>query len=138
MRRFRHRTMFAVLPALWFALAAVTPAPVAATPQICTQESLRVEGTTIVAIYCVTGTPRSAGADEQAVPVSETFRTPESSFQRTATLRFVSGETTSRIMDRLDLAPLRLSGVLHLTLAFAAGAVRVEGALLTPGGITIK
>jgi hypothetical protein len=136
-RRFRHRTTVFVLPALWFALAAVTPAPLAA-PQVCTQESLRVEGTTVVAIYCVTGTPRSAGADEQAVPVSETFRTPASSFQRTATLRFVSGETTSRIMDRLDLAPLRLSGVLHLTLAFAAGAVRVEGALLTPGGITIK
>lgn len=137
MRRFRHRTTFAVLSALWFALAAVTSAP-AAAPQVCTQEPLRVEGTTIVAMYCVTGTPSSAGADEQAVPVSETFRTPETSFQRTATLRFVAGETTSRIMDRLDLAPLRLSGVLHLTLAFAAGAVRVEGALLTPGGITIK
>ncbi|HEY3675450.1 MAG TPA: hypothetical protein VGK84_05620 [Candidatus Tumulicola sp.] len=123
--------------ALWFALAAVTPVP-AAAPQSCTQEPLRLEGTTVTAIYCVIGTPRSDGADEQAVPVSETFRTPGATFQRTATLRFVSGESTSRIMDRLDLAPLRLSGVLHLTLAFAGGAVRVEGALLTPGGITIK
>jgi hypothetical protein len=41
-------------------------------------------------------------------------------------------------MDRLDLRPLGLSGVLHLTLAFASGTVRIEGALLTPGGITIK
>jgi hypothetical protein len=136
-RRFRHRTTFVGFPALVLALGAVTATPVAA-PQSCTQESLRVEGTTIVAIYCVTGSPRSAGADEQAVPVTETFRTPTASFQRTDTLRFVSGESTSRIMDRLDLAPLRLSGVLHLTLAFAGGAVRVEGALLTPGGITIK
>jgi hypothetical protein len=112
--------------------------PSPAVPQVCTQEPLHVEGTTVAAIYCVTGAPYSAGADEQAVPVIETFRTADASFQRTATLRFVSGEPTSRVMDRLDLAPLKLSGVLHLTLAFAAGAVRVEGALLTPGGITIK
>jgi hypothetical protein len=125
-----------VLLALWLALATGTPPPLAR--QVCTQEPLRVEGTTISAIYCVTGAPYSAGADEQAVPVTETFRTPDASFQRAATLRFVSGEPTSRVMDRLDLAALKLSGVLHLTLALEGGAVRVEGALLTPGGITIK
>jgi hypothetical protein len=124
-----------VLLALWLALATgTTPA----VQQVCTQEPLRVEGTTISAIYCVSGAPYSSGADEQAVPVTETFRTPDAAFTRTATLHFVLGEPTSRVMDRLDLAPLKLSGVLHLTLAFASGAVRVEGALLTPGGITIK
>jgi hypothetical protein len=117
-----------VIPALWLALAA--PA--------CTQETLRVEQTAIAATYCVTGPLYSAQDDEQAVPVNETFRTANASFQRTATLRFVAGEPTSRVMERLDLAPLKLAGVLHLTLAFAAGAVRIEGALLTPGGITIK
>ncbi|HEY1428401.1 MAG TPA: hypothetical protein VGF18_02435, partial [Candidatus Tumulicola sp.] len=90
------------------------------------------------ATYCVTGAPYSAEDDEQAVRVSETFSTPNGSFTRNATLRFVAGEPTSRVMERLDLAPLKLSGVLHLTLAFAAGSVRIEGALLTPGGITIK
>jgi hypothetical protein len=129
-----HRT---VMNAVWLALA--TAAPVAAAvPANCTQELLRVEGTTITASYCLAGRTYAAGADELAVPVTETFRTPGASFQSSTTLRFVAGEPTSRIMDRLDLRPLGLSGVLHLTLAFASGTVRIEGALLTPGGITIK
>jgi hypothetical protein len=123
-----------VIEAIVLALATAVPA----APANCTQEPLRVEGTTITATYCVAARPYSAAADELAVPVSETFRTPAASFTRGATLRFVAGEPTAHVMDQLDLRPLGLSGVLHLTLAFAAGAVRIEGALLTPGGITIK
>jgi hypothetical protein len=42
------------------------------------------------------------------------------------------------VLESLDLSKLGLSGTLHLTLAYVQGLVHVEGALLTPGAITIK
>jgi hypothetical protein len=44
----------------------------------------------------------------------------------------------SRVLESLDLRQVGIAGILHLTLAYAAGVVRVEGAMLTPGAITVK
>jgi hypothetical protein len=81
---------------------------------------------------------RSTGAQEIVVPVAATFSAPAASFSRTIELHFLAGEGTSRVLENLDLSKLGLTGTLHLTLAYTGGLVRVDGALLTPGAITIK
>ncbi|HEY1869002.1 MAG TPA: hypothetical protein VGG70_11960, partial [Candidatus Cybelea sp.] len=88
--------------------------------------------------YCVSGAPRSNGAEELIVPVSATYSAPGGMLRRSSELHFMAGERVSRVLESLDLARVGLSGTLHLTLAYSRGVVRVEGALLTPGAITVK
>ncbi|MBV8116425.1 MAG: hypothetical protein JOZ01_00525 [Candidatus Eremiobacteraeota bacterium] len=122
---------------LLLALAAAIPGNVGAAPPRCTQETLPVRGTPVTVAYCITGTIRAEG-DEIVVPVIASYASPAASFNVARDLHFVGGEGSSRILQSLELNRIGMSGVLHLTLVYAAGAVRVEGALLTPGGITIK
>lgn len=104
----------------------------------CTFETLSVKGAPIGIGYCVTAATRPTGAQEIIVPVVATFSTPSRSVRRVSELHFLAGEGVSRVIESLDLSELGLAGTLHLTLAYAGGLVRVEGALLTPGAITIK
>ncbi len=118
-------------------LAAVA-APASGAAPLCTQETLTVEGSPLTVAYCVSATPRANGADEVIVPVSARYAAPGGTLARAIELHFVAGEGVSRVLESLDLTKVGLTGVLHLTLAYAHGLVRVEGALLTPGAITIK
>lgn len=111
--------------------------PAAAAPA-CTQETLVVRGTPVTIGYCVDGAARSAGGDEIVVPTVASYGAPGGSFKSTQQLHFVAGEGVSRVIENLDLGRLGLSGTLHLTLAYSGGLIHVEGALLTPGAITIK
>lgn len=104
----------------------------------CTQETLSVQGTPVSIGYCVSGAVRANGADELVVPVSATYSAPGGTLRHSSELHFMSGERVSRVLESLDLSKVGLSGTLHLTLAYSRGVVRVEGALLTPGAITIK
>ncbi len=104
----------------------------------CTTETLAVQGSPVTIGYCVTGQPRPTGAQEIMVPVTATFSAPSGSQSRTSYLHFLAGERVSRMIESVDLAKLGLTGTLHLTLAYVGGLVHVEGALLTPGAITIK
>lgn len=88
--------------------------------------------------YCLLGSARLDGTGEAIVPLQEAYSTGGRSFTRSVELHFVAGEATSRVIESVDLARLGLTGKLHLTLAYSGGLVRVEGALLTPGAITIK
>jgi hypothetical protein len=115
-------------------LATLAPAA-AASP--CTQQMLSVEGSPVTIGYCVSGAPRSSGS-EVVVPVAASYSAPHGSLRRTIQLHFIAGEGVSRVIQSLDLTTLGLTGTLHLTLAYSRGVVQVEGALLTPGAITIK
>lgn len=108
----------------------------AASP--CTSETLSVEGTPVTFGFCVSGPAKSAGGSEIVLPVAATFSTPSRSLRRIDELHFLAGESVSRVLESLDLTQLGMTGTLHLTLAYSAGSVHVEGALLTPGAITIK
>jgi hypothetical protein len=118
-------------------LLAVSTARGAAASQ-CTAETLAVQGTPVTIAYCVTGAPRSSGTQEIAVPVVGTFSAIGRSVSSTSELHFLAGERVSRVLQSFDLTALGLEGTLHLTLAYAQGLVRIDGALLTPGAITIK
>ncbi|HET6275405.1 MAG TPA: hypothetical protein VFE16_05650 [Candidatus Cybelea sp.] len=123
------------------AIAAVSAAltlRAATAAEQCTQESLSVEGRAVSIGYCISGPLRSNGADEVLVPVTATYAASGTTLRLPIQLHFIAGENVSRVLESLDLTKLGLTGTLHLTLAFAHGLVRVEGALLTPGAITIK
>lgn len=103
----------------------------------CTLETLQVEGAPVSVDYCVSGVPRSNGS-EVMVSVAATYSAPGGTLRRTTLFRFLAGEGVSRVLESVDLTKVGLTGTLHLTLAYSRGLVRVEGALLTPGAITIK
>jgi hypothetical protein len=103
----------------------------------CTQETLQVEGAPVSIGYCINGAPRSNGS-EVMVQVASTYSTPGGTLRRATLFRFLAGEGVSRVLESVDLTKVGLTGTLHLTLAYSRGLIRVEGALLTPGAITIK
>jgi hypothetical protein len=121
------------------ALALLVAIPLSGAAQTnCTQETLAVRGAPLTVAYCVAGPAHAGAADELIVPVLASFGSPGGTFSRAIELHFVAGERVSRVMDSVDLRPAGMQGMLHLTLAYAGGLVRVEGAMLTPGAITIK
>lgn len=128
----------------WFALLAALalpfwcPATAAAQQPGCTVETLPVRGVPVTIGYCVTAPPRATGPYEIVVPAMATYQAPGGQFSRPLELHFVSGEGVSRVLQNVKLQPLGMRGTLHLTLAWYGGLVRIEGALLTPGAITIK
>jgi hypothetical protein len=127
--------MLRALP--FFIFFAVTTLPALPAPP-CSQETLHVEGAAVTIEYCIRGPLRANGADEIVVPVTAAYLAPGGALRRSADLHFLSGEAISRVLESVDLTKLGLTGTLHLTLAYSRGIVRVEGALLTPGAITIK
>ena len=131
----KNRSMTGAL-ALLIASAALTAGNADAAQ--CTVEALTVQGTPVTISYCVTGAPRSTGTQEIIVPVVATYSAPGRSLRRAIELHFLAGEGVSRVLESLDLSQIGLRGTLHLTLAYIQGLVHVEGALLTPGAITIK
>ncbi|HEY1654438.1 MAG TPA: hypothetical protein VGF86_04935 [Candidatus Tumulicola sp.] len=122
---------------LAFVAATLLPVAAGAQPR-CTLETLNVRGTAVTVGYCLAGAPHADGSDELIVPVSVSYGSAGGSVSVRRELHFAAGEVTSRILDSLHLDRIGMRGVLHLTLAYTGGLVRVEGALLTPGGITIK
>jgi hypothetical protein len=116
---------------------ALTATAAAEPTQRCTRETLTVRSAPVTIAYCVAGTP-ARGGSEMTVVVDETFSAPRGSFSRTSTLRFVGGQTTSRVIEDVPLDQLQLNGILHLTLALHGGLVHIESAILTPGAVTVK
>ncbi len=126
----RALTIFIVLA------ASTVSAALCATP--CTQETVTVEGAPVTIGYCISGSLRANGAEEVVVPVTATYSAPGGTLRRAVELHFIAGEGVSRVLESLDLTKVGLTGTLHLTLAYSHGLVELEGALLTPGAITIK
>jgi hypothetical protein len=122
------------------ALVVAAALPVAAgAQQHCSQETLTVRGTPVTIGYCITSALRTGAGEEIRVPVQASYSAPGGSFGRPEELRFIAGEGASRVVENLSLTPLGLPGqMLHLTLLYSGGTVRIEGALLTPGALTIK
>jgi hypothetical protein len=118
------------------ALLLALPLAAAAEPQ-CSHETLDVQGTPITISYCLANQGRSDGG-EQSMPVQAVYSTTATSFSQTSTMRFVTSAGPARLLQSVNLAPLGLTGTLHLTLVYAGGFVRIESALLTPGAVRIK
>ncbi len=112
--------------------------PSAASGQApCSHETLSVLGTPVAVGYCVEAS-KPAGAGEVALIVAASYAGGGHTIARTTTMRFLTAEGPSRLLESIDLAPLGITGTLHLTLVYAGGLVRVESALLTPGAVIVK
>ncbi|MEO9169641.1 MAG: hypothetical protein ABI282_00445 [Candidatus Baltobacteraceae bacterium] len=137
---FGGRESFAVRMKTWTFLllaAALAVVPAAAAAQDnCSRETLPVRGTPVTIGYCVSDAVRAAG--EVSVAAAGTFSAPGGSYSRSSTMRFITGEGPSRVLENVPLAQLGLRGTLHLTLVYSGGLLHIESALLTPGAITIK
>ena len=115
----------------------VAAVPAAAPAQNhCSRETLTVRGTAVTISYCPSA-PTGNGP-EVTVPVAEAYSSTGGTMSRSTTLRFVTGEGPSRVLENVNLAELGLTGTLHLTLVYTGGEVRIENAMLTPGAIIIK
>lgn len=121
-----------------FIIAAAGTARAALSAPACSQQTLSVQGTPVTIAYCVDGALRANGASEVIVPVALTYSAAGRSVRQASELHFLSGEGVSRVLQTLDLTRIGLTGTLHLTVDYVHGTVQVEGALLTPGAITIK
>jgi len=104
----------------------------------CTSDTLTIRGQAVSATYCIAVTGRAPAGQELPITVNERYRSPRGSFTQTATLAFISGEATSRVIEDLALDRLGMEGTMHLTLVLRGGLVRIESAILTPGAVTIK
>lgn len=104
----------------------------------CTHETLMVRGIPLTAAYCVSAVGAAAPGRDLPVHINETYSSPRGSFSQDATLRFISGEAESRVIEDVALKQLGMDGTLHLTLLLRGGLVHIEGAMLTPGAVTIK
>jgi hypothetical protein len=121
------------------ALAISLGSPASAQPPSrCTHETLSVRGTPLVAAYCIDDMGSAPPGRDLPIRVSETYSTSHGSFTQQATLRFISGEQASRVIEDVVLDRLGLDGTLHLTLLLHAGLIHIDSAMLTPGAITIK
>lgn len=121
-----------------FILLAASTVRAALSDASCTQETVTVEGAPVTIGYCITGALRANGAEEVIVPVTATYSARGGTLRRSSQFHFMAGEGVSRVLESLDLTQVGLAGTLHLTLAYSRGLVHLEGALLTPGAITIK
>ena len=114
--------------------------PAAAAAPACTPETLSVEGTPVTVGYCVSGPLRAtASRRDRRSGRGDLLGAGTASCGAHPSCTFSPERAISRVLESLDLtqaghdrnaAP---DARLH-----RAGAVRVEGALLTPGAITIK
>jgi hypothetical protein len=120
------------------ALVLMTAASASAQPAgRCTRETLEVRGVPVSVGYCVAAVGPASG-HELPVRVQENYSSPHGALSQETTLRFIAGETSSRVIEDLPLERLGLSGTLHMTLLLRGGLVRVDAAMLSPGAITVK
>lgn len=126
-------------PSLFLVLAALlAAAPQAASAQEqCTRETLTVRGVPVTIGLCASERPAAVPGQISAAVVG-TYSAPGGSYTRSSTMRFVTGEGPSRVLENAPLRELGLKGTLHLTLVYVGGQLHIESALLTPGAITIK
>lgn len=128
-------TLALALPALMVSLSKQAQAQPAGR---CTHEVLNVRGTPLTATYCVQSMGSAPPGRDLPVRVSETYSTPRGSWSEQATLQFIAGEESSRVIADLPLERVGMQGTLHLTLLLRGGTIHVDSAMLTPGAITIK
>jgi thiamine monophosphate kinase len=98
----------------------------------CTHDLLTIDGTPTAATFCVAGPPAAH------VTVTETFVRGAKRLARPLTIDVVNGATVTRAVDDVPLADLGSDKQLHLTIAYRAGSVVLEHALLLPGAVVLK
>jgi hypothetical protein len=121
-------------------IALLGTASAGAQGDACSRDTLTVDGSPVEVTLCVPPAPaaRKGEGKPVSVSVSETFASGGTSFSRSVALDFLEGAETSRTIDDVPLHKLGIGKSLHLTIAYRAGTVRLEHAMLVPGAISLK
>jgi hypothetical protein len=121
---------------LWgLGLAAFSVLPAGAAVQ-CSRDAVTLRGVPVAIGFCVVGTTTSSAV--ATVVVEATYSSKTASFSQRSSVRFITGEGPARALESIDLTPLGIQGVLHMTLLYDGNEVTMEHALLTPGAIAVK
>ncbi len=111
---------------------------VAAPAENCTHETLNVKSTAIRITYCAAPVRADVTPRTVVLAVRESFSSAKGAFSQISSLEFLAGDEPSRVIEDVALEKLGINATLHLTLVLRKGAVALEGAMLTPGAITLK
>jgi hypothetical protein len=117
-------------------LTLIAAGPTPAVPLRCTHETVAIRSTPVTVSLCIAN--ESVSSSVTTVALQSTYASKDGSFDQHASVRFIMGEGPARALQSVDLAPLGMNGVLHMTLLYSGNEVTMEHALLTPGAITIK
>ena len=120
---------------LGIGLVAAAALPAAAQNR-CSHDAVTIRGVPVAIGFCIAGATASSAV--ATVAVEATYTSRSASFQQRSSVRFITGEGPARALESVDLAPLGITGVLHMTLLYDGNEVTMEHALLTPGAITVK
>jgi hypothetical protein len=122
-------------------VVALAGRPVAAQPEGCSQETLRVDEVPLEVTLCVPARSEGRNRVESAsvnVSVTERFAARGESFSRVVPLEFMAGAPSSRTMDDIPLGKLGIDRTLHVTIVYKPGHAHLEHAMLLPGAVPLK
>lgn len=121
-------------------IALLGTVPAGAQGDACSRDTLTVDGSPVEVTLCVPPSPVARKGEGKAVSVSvsETFAAGGATFSRSVPLDFLEGSETSRTIDDVPLHKLGIKKALHLTIAYRAGTVHLEHAMLVPGAVSLK
>jgi hypothetical protein len=122
-----------LLWALGFIATSVLPA---AAAERCSHDAVTLRGVPVTIGFCIVGSSTSSAVT--TVAVQATYSSKSASFSQHSNVRFITGEGPARALESIDLGPLGIVGVLHMTLLYDGNEVTMEHALLTPGAIAVK
>lgn len=122
-----RRAAFAAVLVLTAASAA------AAQTERCTSDALTIDSAAVTARVCA---PAGVG-DGQRILVTVALVSSAGTVRHTTPFELLPGGV-SRTVDDISLEPLGSKKSLHVTLAYRAGIVTLEHALLLPGAVPIK
>lgn len=130
------------MPARVLLCAVLTLAPsslcFAAPAPNCTHETLNVKNTPVRITYCAPPARADPSGRTVVLALRETFSSSKGAFSQTSNLEFLAGDEPTRVIEDVALDRVGIEGTLHLTLVLRRGTVAIEGAILTPGAITLK
>jgi len=119
---------------LLFALSLSSAPARAASP--CSADTFSIDSAALAVAVCPPATAPHLGGK---VTLTETLSVKgQPPLTRDFTLELLADSDSSRGIDDVPLQKLGIEKTLHLTLAYKAGAVRLEHALLVPGAIALK
>jgi len=109
----------------------------ASAQEQCSRDELRIRGTAVAVDLCAAAAPVAAGS-VVTMRLTTTYASGGHSFTHASDVRFISGAGPARALESVDLQPVGVTGILHLTLLYAGNLVTIEHAMLTPGALTIR
>ncbi|HUY11228.1 MAG TPA: hypothetical protein VMV73_03105 [Candidatus Dormibacteraeota bacterium] len=104
----------------------------------CTTQRLTVERAPLDITLCLRSMVVDTQAGSRTAHIDATYTTPGRRVVQALNLILPSQSGAGRAPASIALAPLGLTGTIHLTLLIDSSQAQVDAALLTPGAVILK